>query len=53
LIDAQRVKAVTGLSLPLAYKLIEELESLEIIKEMTGAKRGKFYLFEDYLNLFR
>jgi len=53
MINAQKVKTITGLSLPSVYKLIDELEALEIIKEMTGAKRGKLYLFEDYLDLFR
>lgn len=50
--DAHRVKELTKLSFPSVYKLIDELESLEIITEITGAKRGKMYLFEEYINLF-
>lgn len=53
MIDVQKAKVLTGLSLPSVYKLIDELETLEIIQEVTGAKRGKFYLFRDYLNLFK
>lgn len=53
MISPQKAKDITGLSMPSVYKLIDELESLKIIKEITGAKRSKFYVFEDYLNLFR
>lgn len=47
-----KVKKLTNLSFPSVYKLIDELESLEIIKEITGAKRGKIYMFSDYTKLF-
>ncbi len=53
MIDAQIAKDITGLSFPSVYKLIDELQSLKIIKEATGAKRGKFYVFEDYMKLFK
>lgn len=53
LIDVQKAKEITNLSLPSVYKLIEALENLDIIKEITGGKRGKLYAFEDYINLFR
>jgi len=52
MIDAQKAKEVTGLSLPTVYKLLEKLEKLEIIKEITGLKRGKLYLFRPYTKLF-
>ena len=52
IIDAQKVKILTSLSSPSVYKLIDELEKLEIINEITGAKRGKIYLFSDYTKLF-
>jgi Fic family protein len=51
--DAQKVKDLTGLSLPSVYKLIEELERLEILTEITGAQRGKIYLFKAYTELFK
>ncbi|MFT7344646.1 MAG: Fic family protein [Lentimonas sp.] len=53
MINTQKAKDITGLSMPSAYKLIDQLESLKIIREITGAKRGKIYVFEDYLSLFR
>lgn len=52
IIDAVKVKKLTNLSSPSVYKLIDELENLEIIKEITGAKRGKIYMFRDYTKLF-
>ena len=53
MIDANRVRIITGLSMPSVYKLLGDLESMKIIREMTGAKRSKFYVFTDYLDLFR
>lgn len=38
--------AVTG------YKLLADLEKLNIIKEISGAERNKLYVFKDYLDLF-
>lgn len=52
IINAQKVKGVTQLSLPSVYKLIEELEKLNIIEEITGGKRGKLYLCREYTKLF-
>lgn len=53
IVYAQKVKELTGLSSPSVYKLIEELEKLEILTEITGAKRGKIYSFKDYTKLFK
>ena len=53
LIDAHKVAKITGQTAPSAYKLIAELERIELIKEVTGGKRGKLYTFEKYLGLFR
>ena len=53
IVDAQKVKDLTNLSSPSVYKLIEELERLEILEEITGAKRGKIYLFREYTKLFK
>ncbi len=53
ILDAKKAKKITKLSLPSVYKLIDELEKLEILKEVTGAKRGKYYLFSGYTELFK
>lgn len=53
LTNAQKVADIADISLPSAYKLIIDLEELNILKEITGAKRGKQYWFHDYINLFK
>lgn len=52
LIDAAGVSEVAGVSMPTAYKLIEDLECISILREMTGARRGRTYLFDADLALF-
>ena len=53
IITAQGAQSFTNLSMPTVYKLIEEMQHLEILKEITGSKRGKTYLFSQYVDLFR
>lgn len=52
LTDAERVARVTGLSMTSAYKLIDEMEDIGILREITGAQRGRLYLFDRYVQLF-
>lgn len=53
LIDAARAGEVAGISSASAYKLVADLEQVGILKEITGGKRGKQYIFMDYLQLFK
>jgi Fic family protein len=53
LTNAQKIAELTKLSMPSSYALLNELEKLGILKEITGSKRGKQYWFEAYINLFR
>jgi Fic family protein len=53
LIDAAKVGEVAEISAASAYKLIADLEQFEILKEITGGKRGKHYLFAGYVQLFK
>ena len=52
IIDAKGVVAATGVSPASAYKLIGEFERLGILKEITGAKRSRLFLFSEYFSLF-
>jgi Fic family protein len=52
MIDAAKVGEVASISPASAYKLIADLEQFGILKEITGGKRGKMYVFDDYLQLF-
>lgn len=53
LINAEKIVEVAGISYPSAYKIIEDLEKLEILKEITGGQRSREYIFEKYINLFQ
>ncbi len=53
IIDAVRISEITKKSSASVYKLISILEELEILKEVTGQKRGKLYSFESYVKLFK
>ena len=52
IIRAQQVEKIVGLSSASAYKLINDLERLDILKEVTGGKRKRLFVFYKYLNLF-
>ncbi|MBN1182509.1 MAG: Fic family protein [Bacteroidales bacterium] len=52
LLDASIIIELTKLSPPTVYKLIGELEQLGVLKELTGGKRKKIYLFDKYIKLF-
>jgi len=53
MIDAAKVGEVANISPASAYKLIADLEKFGILKEITGGKRGKMYVYYDYLQLFK
>lgn len=53
MIDAAKVGEVADISPASAYKLIADLEQFGILKEITGGKRGKMYVYHDYLQLFK
>jgi Fic family protein len=52
IITAAKVCEVAQVTSPTAYALLNELQRLEIIREVSGAQRGRIYVFEDYLHLF-
>lgn len=48
--DATRKLEVTKQT---AHTLIQDFEKLGILKEQTGYKRNRIFVFEKYLNLFK
>jgi len=52
-VNAAIVAEVTGASMPTAYRIIECFADAGLLREMTGAQRGRTYLFEPYIDLFR
>ena len=51
--NTAQLAEVTGLSLTSTYKLVADLVKLEILTDLTGGQRGKLYVFNAYLNLFK
>lgn len=53
MIEVNKVVEITNVSKRTAYHLIDDLEKLNILKEITGSKRDKLYIFDSYLKLFQ
>ena len=53
LITADKISEIVSISMQSSYKLIADLEKLNILKEMTGGQRGRMYAFDNYIKLFR
>jgi Fic family protein len=47
-----KVAHITGLSMVSTYKLIEDFERLKILREVTGSRRNRIYLFDEYFKVF-
>ena len=52
ILNAVKIVEITKVSQATAYKILEELVALQIIKEITGGKRGKIFVFDAYIKLF-
>lgn len=53
MIRADKVSEIASISMPSSYKLISDLEKLNVLKEKTGGQRSRVYSFDNYLKLFR
>ena len=51
-INAKNARELTKLSMPSVYTLLEELQKIEILTEITGSKRSRLYSFRKYISLF-
>jgi len=51
-INVKDVENVLGVTTKPANAIIQEFEKLEILKEVTGYKRNRLFLFEEYYKLF-
>lgn len=51
-LDAAKICDVAGITPASAYKLIADMERLDILDEITGGKRGRQYMFSAYVRLF-
>lgn len=53
IMDASQAAKISQLSLASAYKLIKDLMDLQILSYSTSKRRGKLFVFNEYLKLFR
>lgn len=51
-VNAMKIVEITKVSQATAYKILDELVAMEILKEITGSKRGRTYIFNNYIKLF-
>ncbi len=52
-ITASLVSSITKQSLATSYSIVSDMEELGILKENTGGKRNRSYIFINYINLYR
>lgn len=52
IIDVPEVAKVLTVNISTAHRLIQDFENLKILREKTGFKRNRIFIFEQYLNLF-
>ena len=52
LVDSNEVAKVLKVNIATSHRLIQEFERLNILKEKTGYKRNRVFVFEKYLHLF-
>ncbi|HNF23371.1 MAG TPA: Fic family protein [Leptospiraceae bacterium] len=51
--DSQEIEEAIQMNATTAFRIIDEFLRLEILREKTGNKRNRIFIFEDYLGLFR
>ena len=51
-VNGQMVAKAADVSQPTAYKLIDRFVEKGLLREMTGAKRGRLFLFAPYLEIY-
>lgn len=52
-VNAADLATQLGISLVATYRLLDDFQRLGILKEMTGFKRNRLFVFADYLAAFR
>jgi Fic family protein len=51
-ITAQQIAELLNVSMVSAYKIANDFERIGILKETTGFKRNRFFIFKEYLDIF-
>jgi Fic family protein len=53
IVDADMIAEITGMSLVSSYKLINDFIAYGILHELTGAKRNRLFIFQEYFSIFK
>jgi Fic family protein len=53
IIDASETAEALEINITTALRLIDDFIKLKILKEVTGYKRNRIFIFDDYMKLFR
>lgn len=51
-VSINQVAERLGVAFPTASRMVEALEQLGILREMTGQQRGRIYVYQPYIDLF-
>lgn len=51
LLSASKAAAKMNVSLPTATKALQRLQTLGIVREITGGKHGRLYAYDAYLSI--
>ena len=52
ILNAQQIAEILRISQVSAYKLIVDFTNAGILKELTGFKRNRYFIFQEYLDIF-
>lgn len=53
MVSVAQAARITSLTITSANTLVGELERLGILREITGSKRGRLYVMQEYMDLYR
>lgn len=51
-VDSQDIAKELDINISTAHRLIEDFTRLKILKELTGFRRNRLFIFREYINLF-
>lgn len=52
IVDAQQIGVIIQKNPQSVYQLINKLENLKVIREITGSQRNRLYIFDEYVEIF-
>ena len=52
IVNVNWVVEKTGVSQATAYKILDEMVNMNILREITGSKRSKVFAFDQYIKIF-